>query len=214
MADKTPHPPIGPSPFTLGDTTIPVEFDRFRGAEGPWFTSTAIANAIGLAGGAATIERFAQTHRDALDAGHHLKIGRYDQDGAWQHGHSLFHLNAMLTLILLAETPQALSLKPAIMAAPVAASVHAIGEAMGLEVSPEAFAPSGPDHVLVPIAKTYHFEVFDRLDAQTLASGQALPPKRHRAALSAPNVTVIEGSKPKQPAQPNLAVVHDTPDDT
>ena len=214
MADKTPHPPIAPRAFTLGDTNIPIEFDRFKGAEGPWFTAPSIARAIGLVGGASTIERFAQTHRDALDTGDHIKIGHYDQYGAWQHSHSLFHLNAMLTLILLAETPQAQGLKRDIMRAPVSHSVHAIGEAMGLEVAPEAFAPSGPDYVLAPTAKTYHFELFDRLDAQTRASGQALPPKRRRAALSAPNVMVIEGSNPTKPTCAPLAVVHDTPDDT
>lgn len=214
MADNTPRPPIAPRAFTLGDTNIPIEFDRFRGAEGPWFTASSIARAIGLAGGASTIERFAQTHRDDLDAGDHIKIGHYDQDGAWQHAHSLFHLNAMLTLILLAETPQAQRLKRDIMRTPMSHSVHAIGEAMGLEVAPEAFAPSGPDHVLIPTARTLHFELFDRLDAQTLATGQALPPKRHKAALRAPNVMVIEGSKPPKLMQSNLTVVHDTPDDT
>ena len=198
MADNTPHPPIGRRAFTLGDTNIPIEFDEFRGAEGPWFTASAIARAIGLAGGASTIERFAQTHRDALDKGDHIKIGRYDQDGAWQHAHSLFHLNAMLTLILLAETPKAQGLKHDIMRTPVHHSVHAIGEAMGLEVAPEAFAPSGPDHVLVPIAKTLRFELFERLDAQTLASGQAMPPKRHKAALSARNVTIIDSNPTKR----------------
>lgn len=187
--------------FEIGDTEIPYDFMTYRGAEGPWFDALAIARALGLPDGSEAVERFAQANRDTLDDGEYLSIGAWREDSVWMHSHSLFHVNAVLKLILLAETPEARKLKAEVMNMPcLPHAIYALGESVGLEVGSDINEVSGPERPKAPVALTIALPWLDGVAEKAEASDHGQWAKPDYKTLSAPGAVVIDAAKPTAPA--------------